>query len=90
MDGWLEKFQKRHGFRCFRSHGESGSANVTAVQEVLPKLRAITDKFVLRDTYNMDETGLFYAMAPDKTIAARQMEGLKKYKTHHYFSGLQR
>ena len=29
----------------------------------------------------MDETGLFYRMSPDRTIAARQIGGLKKDKT---------
>ncbi|KAI0999224.1 hypothetical protein K3495_g8973 [Podosphaera aphanis] len=26
----------------------------------------------------MDETGLFYNLSPDKTIAQKQIEGLKK------------
>ena len=29
----------------------------------------------------MNETGLFYCMTPDKTIATRQIEGSKKNKT---------
>jgi len=80
-NGWLDKFKDRHGFRLFKSHGESGSVDNTALNESLPNLLQITDQYNLKDIFNMDETGLFYRMAPDTTIAARQIEGSKKDKT---------
>ena len=38
-------------------------------------------QYEARDVYNMDETGLFYNLAPDTTISHRQIEGSKKDKT---------
>ena len=37
--------------------------------------------YELKDISNMDETGLFYSMALDRTIAKQQIEGSKKDKT---------
>jgi hypothetical protein len=77
---WLEKFQQRHGFRSIQAHGESGSADNAAIELALPQILKTTDKYALRDIFNMDETGLFYCMSPDRTIASQQIEGAKKDK----------
>lgn len=79
--GWLSAFLARNQFKGFKSHGESGSANNEAIVEALPQLIAATDRYALGDIYNMDETGLFYKMAPTSTIARDEVEGLKKDKT---------
>ena len=80
-DGWLEKFLQRHGLKTVVMSGESGSADVAAINDALPGLRATIRSYAPRDVFNMDETGLFYCLAPDRTIASRQMEGMKKDKT---------
>lgn len=77
-NGWLQAFQERHNFHNIRLHGEGGSADLEAIELNLPIIIRKTDKYPLRDIYNMDETGLFYSMAPDRTIASRQIEGAKK------------
>uniref|UniRef100_A0AAV1UP45 HTH CENPB-type domain-containing protein n=1 Tax=Peronospora matthiolae TaxID=2874970 RepID=A0AAV1UP45_9STRA len=79
--GWLHKFQQRHKLRAVRIHGDSGSANMGALEEALPHLKAVVAGYAPRDVYNMDETGLFYSMTPDKTIAQQEVEGFKKDKT---------
>lgn len=61
--------------------GESGSADNEAITQALPDLKETIARFHPRDVFNMDETGLFYCMAPDRTIAARQLAGMKKEKT---------
>ncbi len=60
---WLDSFKKRCGLKEFKQHGEAGSANpddVVAdrkrVQDLLLK-----DNYALKDIFNMDETGLFWA-----------------------------
>ena len=77
-NGWLQAFQERHNFHHFKLHGESGSADVAAIILNLPDIINTTNQYPLHDIYNMDETGLFYSMAPDRTIASRQIEGSKK------------
>uniref|UniRef100_A0AAV1T968 HTH CENPB-type domain-containing protein n=1 Tax=Peronospora matthiolae TaxID=2874970 RepID=A0AAV1T968_9STRA len=70
--GWLHKFQQRHKLRAVRIHGESGSADMGALEEALPHIKAVVAGYAPRDVYNMDETGLFYSMTPDKTIAQQE------------------
>jgi hypothetical protein len=47
------------------------------IEQIIEKIK----QYKLQDIYNMDETGLFYRMSPDKTISTRQIEGSKKDKT---------
>lgn len=80
-NGWLQAFQGRHGFKQVSAHGESGSVNSEEIPAQRDAIREHLKGVPLADIYNMDETGLFYCLAPDKTIAQRQVEGSKKSKT---------
>ena len=80
-NGWLQSFCTRHHFKVHRQHGESGSVNTELVEQELPPLKALLSGYASRDIFNADETGLFYRMSPDKSISARQIEGIKKDKT---------
>ena len=74
-NGWLDKFKKRNGFGLQKIHGESGDAEMDGIEEQLEKIKSEIGRYDLENVYNMDETGLFYNLAPDKTIAQRQIEG---------------
>jgi hypothetical protein len=80
-DGWLQKFLDRHGMKSLKLSGEAGSADMDAVRAELPVLQSLISEYPPSDVFNMDETGLFYCLAPDRTIATRQIAGLKKDKT---------
>jgi arginine repressor len=80
-DGWLQKFLHRRNFKTIHMSGESRSADVEAIRSELPALQQIIAQYQPSDVFNMDETGLFYCMAPDRTIASRQIGGIKKDKT---------
>jgi Tc5 transposase DNA-binding domain len=75
-NGWLQKFKKRHGFKKRIIHGESGDAQMEGIEELLKNIRAKINEYDKENVYNFDETGVFYRMAPDKTIAQRQIEGI--------------
>jgi DDE superfamily endonuclease/Tc5 transposase DNA-binding domain len=81
-DNWITLFCKRNAFRQFRQHGESGAANIDspAIQLTIESIRTKIDHYGPRNTYNFDESGLFYNMPPDTTIARQQIEGAKKDK----------
>ena len=79
-NGWLESFYSRHGFKTHNLHGEAASVPVVNTED-LDKIKSKINEYGLRNVYNMDETGLFYCMAPSKTISQRQIEGSKKDKT---------
>ena len=55
--GWLYKFQQRHKLHAVRIHGESGSADMRALEAAMPDLRAVVALYAPQDVYNMDETG---------------------------------
>eukprot|EP00644_Phytophthora_capsici_P016888 jgi/Phyca11/125620/e_gw1.59.230.1 len=80
-NGWLDSFQSRHGFKSFTSFGESGSVDMASLPIQLERIRAAVKDYALADIYNFDETGLFYNLCPDRTIARTQIEGIKKSKT---------
>nr|CCA20641.1 putative CENPB/ARS binding proteinlike protein [Albugo laibachii Nc14] len=77
---WLQAFQKRHGFRHMRAHGGGGSVNTRAIPAQHDAIRERLKGVSLADIDNMDETGLFYCLETDETIARRQMEGSKESK----------
>ena len=56
-NGWLFRFQQRHKLRSFKLHGESGSANMAALEAALPDLQKAIAEYSPDDVYNMDETG---------------------------------
>ena len=66
-DGWLESFKRWCGLKSFKQHGEAGSASPKEVEhehecihECICKLVA-KHGYQLKDMFNMDETGLFWA-----------------------------
>jgi hypothetical protein len=79
-NGWLRQFKERHNLKRIRMHGESGSVNEQAIRETITDLKQLTNSYAWKDIYNMDETGLFYRMEPDITLATQQLAGKKKNK----------
>ncbi|OAE21130.1 hypothetical protein AXG93_4441s1000 [Marchantia polymorpha subsp. ruderalis] len=79
-NGWLEAFKNRHTIKSYRRFGESGSVNMALIEESLPQIRLTLDQYERRDIYNMDETGLFYRMQADNSLATKQLERRKQNK----------
>lgn len=74
----MQKFQERFGLHSFRSHGEAEDADERAAEASLPRLQHLAARFDPEDVFNADEFGLFYAMAPERTIARAPLPGRKK------------
>lgn len=79
-NGWLGKFKQRHAIQSYRRFGESGSVDMEKIEACLPSIREELDKWAWKDIYNMDETGLFYRMQADNSLATKQLEGRKQNK----------
>ena len=62
-EGWLTAFKRRCGLKEFRTHGEAGSVDPAMVEIERERIRKLIQKYGyrLKDIFNMDETGLFYA-----------------------------
>ena len=78
--GWLARFKKRHGVSQREKHGESASADADAAAEGRVKLNQILKDYSLRDIFSFEETGLFYRLEPNKTLASGPVKGTKKCK----------
>ncbi|CAG8541697.1 1311_t:CDS:2, partial [Racocetra persica] len=76
-NGWLEKFKDRNRIRQHHLEGEAESADITAINNTIPLLRNKTSNYPLERIYNMDETGLFYRLEPDRTLATQRLSGRK-------------
>ena len=78
--GWLGRFKARYNISLRNKEGESGSADLTLINNELPRLKEKIKKYDVNDVFNFDETALFYRLEPDKTLASRRVQGKKKNK----------
>ncbi|CAB5357732.1 unnamed protein product [Rhizophagus irregularis] len=78
--GWLQKFKDCNGIRQRKLEGEASSADEAAIAIALPLLRERCSNYPLKRIYNMDETGLFYRLEPDRTLATKRLAGRKVNK----------
>ncbi|XP_022851530.1 CENP-B homolog protein 2-like [Olea europaea var. sylvestris] len=78
--GWLERFKARYGIKFYQCFGESGSVIMENIENALPGIRSKLDQFQLKDSYNMEETGLFCRLKTDHSLATKQLKGRKKDK----------
>ncbi|KAI7950013.1 hypothetical protein MJO28_008834 [Puccinia striiformis f. sp. tritici] len=79
--GWLTRFKARHGLQSFTKHGEAAQADKEVIDEERKRVSELVQGFARKDIWNMDETGLFYSMPPDRGLAKEKCSGLKASKT---------
>ena len=81
-NGWLHGFKKRHEISLRSIHGEGDSVTPEVVDDGRRFVIEVLLKggYSLKDIFNMDETGLFYRLQPDKTLATKPVKGTKKSK----------
>ncbi|GJS00100.1 CENP-B homolog protein 2-like protein [Tanacetum coccineum] len=78
-DGFFN-IKNRYGIKNFRRFGESGSVEMEGMEDKLKSIRDKVDQFEMKDIFNMDETGLFFRLQPDHSLATMQLEGKKQDK----------
>lgn len=67
--GWLHRFKKRHNISSSKIHGEAASVNMeTAMDWVKSTLVPLLKNYDKNNVFNCDELGLFYKLAPDRTM----------------------
>lgn len=79
--GWLERFKKRHNIRQINQHSEAASGDrVEHTVEIMAEIREATQSYNPEDTFNMDETGYFWKMMPDRSISTERVSVQKAEK----------
>lgn len=81
-NGWLGGFKKRFNIREYVRHGEAASAHVNDPDNIqqMEKVRQLAAEYGEDNTFNMDETGLFWRLVPDRTLATKPGAGGTKSK----------
>ena len=68
--GWIHRFKTRHDIVQKKVCGESASVNEETVSAWLSTtLPSVLEGYKPSDVFNTDETGLFFRLLPDKTLA---------------------
>ena len=70
---WLKRFKGRHGISQVTIRGEQRSADLDAAESYPVELRRLLQEggYNEEQVYNCDETGLYFKMLPDKTLATK-------------------
>jgi len=67
---WLENFKNRHGIKFRTEQGEAAAVDLEKVEDWRQKvLNDALTKYSADDVFNADETGLFWRLMPNKTLA---------------------
>lgn len=76
--GYLHRFKSRRGIKRKLYEGEADSADMTAVQSGRQDLQRVLRDYDTEDIYNLDETGLFYRLGPNYTLATKKVSGTQR------------
>jgi len=77
----LTNFKKRYHIKEYKRQGEGASAPLEEIPQFQSELREIIKNYQPEDVYNADETGLYWRMDPDKSLASGPISGKKSLKT---------
>ena len=76
---WLNRLKAINGQRKGVLHGEAGECNMVGVVHARSELPKILCNYLLRNTYNLDESALFFSKIPTQTLLSSMREGIKGY-----------
>ena len=68
-NGWVSRFRVQHGLVFKKLAGENAEVSVESIDAWLESLPSLLGGCEPRDVYNADETGLFFNVLPDRTLA---------------------
>ncbi|XP_039623930.1 jerky protein homolog-like [Polypterus senegalus] len=84
--GWLKRWKQRHSISQIKINDEIKLADTVAAEEFIPKFQQFIEEQQLIEEmiYNADETGFYYKIPPDRTLAMKKdktsKEGYKQIK----------
>lgn len=84
-NGWLHRFKQRNGLRKLSLKGEKLSSDMSSADEFTEMFKAkmIAEKLDADNIYNADESGIYYRLLLNYTLAARtetSVSGMKDKK----------
>ena len=83
-EGWLDNFKKRNGITFKTVQGETEAEDIQPLFEWQQQvLQLLLRQFSTDDVFNLDETGLFWRLLPNKTMSFRGERCTKGKKSKH-------
>jgi len=80
-NGWLGRFKIRHNITSQVISGESAGIDAALINDGRKKAADAIKNFELHNVFNIDETGLFYRLLPDRSLTTSDStKGIKKIK----------
>ncbi|XP_033755738.1 tigger transposable element-derived protein 6-like [Pecten maximus] len=80
-NGWLLRFKTRHEIASKIISGESAGIDKKLIDDGRSKAIEAMESYDLDNVFNVDETGLYYKMLPDRSLCtADSTKGIKKSK----------
>ena len=71
-DGWISRFKNRHNISLGKISGEANSVNCADVRNWIEQIwNKIKVDYKENEIFNIDETGLFYNLTPDKILSVK-------------------
>ena len=83
--GWMWRFCQRHTIRQLSLQGDKLSADKPAADQFIPEFQAFVRDggYSLDQVFNCDETGLYYKLLPQKSLAAHFEKSADGRKTQN-------
>jgi len=80
--GWLRSIKDRHNLKTKAIFGELHSSDYISAGAFVDKLHDIIGDYADENIFNLDETGLFWRLLPERTVisAHQKPKGVKKAK----------
>lgn len=84
-NGWLSRFRTRYNIQFRVISGESRSVDTNVVSDWKTRLHSIIEHYDPENVFNVDETGLFYKLMPDRSLSLDRNDcrGGKKSKERY-------
>lgn len=70
-NGWLWRFQQRFRISSQKVCGEANKVDEETANEWISEFEENSKNYHPRDKYNLDETGLFFNLLPDRTLSVK-------------------
>ncbi|KAI0992680.1 hypothetical protein K3495_g15505 [Podosphaera aphanis] len=76
-NGWLESFKKKFNIKQYVQHEEGAAADIKSDANIaqITELRDLCSRYPEKDIFNMDETGIFWMIAPTRSLATESTSG---------------
>ena len=62
-------FKKCHNIECYLRHGEVASISLEDLDDMRKNIQNILKDYSPNDIFNVDETGLYWKMEPNRTLS---------------------